>query len=75
MYYMTSAVYAPSATRGVRFDDPAFGVRWPLPVTIISNQDRNWPLQACSLSHQSDANEPARPAFSRAVEGVNGNEH
>jgi len=75
MYYMTSAVYAPSATRGVRFDDPAFGVRWPLPVTIISNQDRNWPLQACSLSRQSDANEPARPAFSRAVEGVNGNEH
>ena len=43
MYYMTSEVYTPSAARGVRFDDPAFGIGWPLPVTTISDQDRNWP--------------------------------
>jgi dTDP-4-dehydrorhamnose 3,5-epimerase len=30
--------------RGVRFDDPAFGIAWPLPATVVSEQDRNWPL-------------------------------
>jgi dTDP-4-dehydrorhamnose 3,5-epimerase len=44
MYYMTSEFYTPSAARGVRFDDPAFGIRWPLSVTVVSEQDRNWPL-------------------------------
>jgi len=44
IYYMTSAFYTPSAVRGVRFDDPAFSIRWPLPVTVVSEQDRNWPL-------------------------------
>ena len=44
MYYMTSAYYTPSAVRGVRFDDPAFSIEWPLAATIVSEQDRNWPL-------------------------------
>ena len=44
MYYMTSAFYSPNAARGVRFDDPAFNIEWPLPTTAISNQDQNWPL-------------------------------
>jgi dTDP-4-dehydrorhamnose 3,5-epimerase len=44
MHYMTSAFYAPAAAKGVRFDDPAFGIAWPLEVTEISEQDRNWPL-------------------------------
>ena len=44
MFYMTSAFYTPGAARGVRFDDPAFGIAWPLPVSVVSEQDRNWPL-------------------------------
>lgn len=44
MHYMTSAFYTPAAARGIRFDDPAFGIEWPLPVASISEQDRNWPL-------------------------------
>jgi len=44
LYYMTSQYYAPSAAKGVRFDDPAFGVVWPLEPTSMSEQDRNWPL-------------------------------
>ncbi len=44
MYYMTSAFYTPDAVRGVRFDDPAFNIEWPLAATVISEQDRNWPL-------------------------------
>jgi len=44
MHYMTSAFYTPGAARGVRFDDPAFDIDWPLAVTEMSEQDRNWPL-------------------------------
>ena len=44
MHYMASQVYTPGAARGVRFDDPAFAIRWPLAPSAISDQDRNWPL-------------------------------
>jgi dTDP-4-dehydrorhamnose 3,5-epimerase len=44
MYYMTSAFYTPTAVRGVRFDDPVFKIEWPLAPSVISAQDRNWPL-------------------------------
>jgi len=46
MYYMTSQFYTPSAANGVRFDDPAFGIKWPLHATAVSEQDRGWPLVA-----------------------------
>lgn len=41
--YQTSVPYAPSSARGVRHDDPAFGILWPRPVQVISKQDANWP--------------------------------
>ena len=44
MFYMASEFYTPRAVRGVRFNDPAFNIQWPLAVTVISEQDRNWPL-------------------------------
>jgi dTDP-4-dehydrorhamnose 3,5-epimerase len=44
MHYMTSEFYTPSAARGVRFDDPEFDIQWPLDATVVSEQDRNWPL-------------------------------
>ena len=44
IYYLTSATYAPKAVRGVRFDDPAIGIEWPIEVTAVSPQDRQWPL-------------------------------
>ncbi|MBK6388208.1 MAG: dTDP-4-dehydrorhamnose 3,5-epimerase [Rhodoferax sp.] len=43
IYYMASAIYAPNEVRGLRFDDPAIGVRWPLRASSMSEQDRNWP--------------------------------
>src|SRR5882757_4698940 len=42
MHYMTSQFYAPNAANGVRFDDPAFSIQWPLTVTAVSEQDRSW---------------------------------
>jgi len=44
IYYMTSGFYTPQLAHGVRFDDPAFGVQWPYVATVVSEQDRNWPL-------------------------------
>ncbi len=41
--YLTSQFYAPDSARGVRFDDPAFGINWPLPVGLISEADKSWP--------------------------------
>jgi dTDP-4-dehydrorhamnose 3,5-epimerase len=41
--YQVSQLYSPSAARGVRYDDPAFGIRWPLKVEVISDRDRGWP--------------------------------
>ena len=41
--YLISAFYEPSTSTGVRHDDPAFGIEWPLPVSVISEKDRNWP--------------------------------
>lgn len=42
--YLTSAAYAGASARGVRFDDPAIGIQWPVPVTVVSEPDRGWPL-------------------------------
>ena len=41
--YLISAFYAPSAAAGIRHDDPAFAIAWPLPVADISPKDRAWP--------------------------------
>lgn len=44
VFYQISAFYAPEAARGYRWDDPAFGIPWPEPVTVMSEKDRNLPL-------------------------------
>lgn len=44
IHYLTSAFHAPSAEGGLRFDDPVYAIRWPLPVTGLSDNDRAWPL-------------------------------
>ena len=43
--YLTSRPYAPEAADGVRYDDPAFAIAWPVAVEIVSEQDRSWPLR------------------------------
>ena len=37
--YQMSEYYAPDCARGVRFDDPAFGIKWPVEHRIISEKD------------------------------------
>ncbi|HEY7300655.1 MAG TPA: dTDP-4-dehydrorhamnose 3,5-epimerase [Xanthobacteraceae bacterium] len=44
--YLISEFHAPNAAGGVRYDDPAFGINWPLPVSVISDKDLLWPAFA-----------------------------
>jgi len=38
-----SEFYAPAHARGVRWNDPAFAIEWPIDVSVISEQDRSYP--------------------------------
>lgn len=40
--YQVSEFYAPGQERGLRYDDPAFGIEWPHEVTVISDKDASW---------------------------------
>ncbi len=44
LLYLHTAFYAPEHEGGVRFDDPAIGIAWPLDVTDVSDRDRSHPL-------------------------------
>jgi dTDP-4-dehydrorhamnose 3,5-epimerase len=41
--YRMSEFYAPDHARGVRFDDPAFAIEWPVSAPIVKERDRSWP--------------------------------
>ncbi len=41
--YQVGEFYSPGYERGIRYDDPAFGIDWPLPVAVISEKDAAWP--------------------------------
>jgi dTDP-4-dehydrorhamnose 3,5-epimerase len=41
--YLISEPYAPESSNGIRFNDPAFAINWPLEVSEISEKDLRWP--------------------------------
>lgn len=43
VFYQMSDFYAPESADGFRYDDPLLRIDWPLPVSGISDKDRNWP--------------------------------
>ena len=43
LIYLASAFYSPELERGVRFDDPAVAVEWPMEPTVLSEKDGSWP--------------------------------
>jgi len=42
--YQVGEFYAPGHERGLRYDDPALGIQWPVAIELLSEKDRNWPL-------------------------------
>jgi dTDP-4-dehydrorhamnose 3,5-epimerase len=63
--YQMSHHYVPEAARGVRWDDPAFGIQWPAAEKrIISRRDRGWP------DHPAGAGSGEKPGFLEPVGGA-----
>ncbi len=44
VYYMISVAHAPEFSRGLRWNDPAFAIEWPLKPAVISARDAAYPL-------------------------------
>src|SRR5918996_1542811 len=42
--YQVGEFYTPGAEGGLRYNDPRLGLSWPLPVSAITEKDRNWKL-------------------------------
>lgn len=43
VFYQMSESFRPDYARGVRWNDPAFGINWPQPVRVISTRDAGYP--------------------------------
>ena len=43
VFYQISAPYHPESARGARWNDPAFGIEWPVAERVISDKDRQYP--------------------------------
>lgn len=43
VFYQMSEFYSSESARGVRWNDPAFGIEWPAKVEVMSERDRNYP--------------------------------
>ena len=41
--YPVTAPYTPAVESGLRFDDPALAIEWPLLITTVSDKDMGWP--------------------------------
>jgi dTDP-4-dehydrorhamnose 3,5-epimerase len=43
VFYQMSGIYHPPSAKGVRWNDPSFGIELPLPVSVINPRDLNYP--------------------------------
>jgi dTDP-4-dehydrorhamnose 3,5-epimerase len=43
LLYLMTDFYAPELSAGVRWNDPAFGIVWPIPAPILSERDAVYP--------------------------------
>lgn len=40
--YLVSEAYHPECEAGIRYNDPAIGIEWTLPITSVSEKDAGW---------------------------------
>lgn len=41
--YLVSQFYTPNSESGIRYNDPAFNIKWPIKVSVASEKDKSWP--------------------------------
>lgn len=41
VYYQVTEFYQPGSEKGIRWNDPAFKIEWPLEITSMSDKDQN----------------------------------
>jgi dTDP-4-dehydrorhamnose 3,5-epimerase len=46
VFYQMSEFYDPTLARGIRWNDPALDIRWPIPNPVLSERDRDLPFLA-----------------------------
>lgn len=46
--YFTTEEYAPEQERGIRWNDPALSIAWPIAAPIVNERDSAWPLLAAA---------------------------
>lgn len=44
VFYQMSEFFVPGVAAGLRYDDPALGLHWPLPVSVIATKDLELPV-------------------------------
>lgn len=44
VFYQMSEFYHPECARGARWDDPVFGIVWPIDKKTVSRKDASWEL-------------------------------
>lgn len=44
LFYMMSEFYVPDLARGLRWNDPAVNIQWPIANPVLSDRDKNLPL-------------------------------
>ena len=57
-FYFVDEYYAPDNERGIRWNDPKFGIQWPIEPVIVSDKDQNHPDFDPSWHLQLNSKEP-----------------
>ncbi|MCF6147978.1 MAG: dTDP-4-dehydrorhamnose 3,5-epimerase [Candidatus Kuenenia sp.] len=42
VFYQMSEFYAPEHAKGIKWNDPAFNIHWPIEISIISDKDKSY---------------------------------
>jgi len=53
--YQATTTFAPDSATGVRYDDPAFNINWPIDVSNLSDADGSWSEFSSELAFASSA--------------------
>src|SRR5687767_2650607 len=65
VFYQMSEFFHPDCARGVRWDDPAFGILWPISDEIISDKDRRLPLLTTSVHGSTSITQELKTHYSQ----------